>query len=244
MNSYLTRKDAYAAPALRHASPVVCRITGATLLAICVAPTGFALSALSQSEVAPAAHTQTESAPQGNSTYNIILPQGSPRDGYALIRRQVVLMAGTADDAAHVRELANSLSQDSLWFRRGKTAFLVKDPNLLGRAQEVLIEAQLLGNRQAEVGEHQSKIGESQSRLAELGHEIQGSEASLKQTKAQLRKAQAQLASQQATLGDQEAQLADRQASDWQKAFSKLEGIASDALRRGLAEPVTTRESK
>ena len=116
-------------------------------------------------------------------------------------------MSGSSDDIAIARRLQHH-GERLLWVRRGGEEWVVRDPALLSRIDELFAPVRELGHKQAELGAMQAQLGAQQ---------------------AQLGAQQATFGSQQATISAQQAQLNARQA-----ALSARQYMASDSEREGF----------
>jgi len=123
-------------------------------------------------------------------------------------------MSGSSDDIAIARRLQHN-GERLLWVRRGGEEWVVRDPALLSRIDELFAPVRELGQKQAELGGKQAELGAMQ---AQLGAQ-----------QAQLGAQQATFGSQQATISAQQAQLNARQA-----VLSARQYTASDSEREGL----------
>jgi len=123
-------------------------------------------------------------------------------------------MSGSSDDIAIARRLQHN-GERLLWVRRGGEEWVVRDPALLSRIDELFAPVRELGQKQAELGGKQAELGAMQ---AQLGAQ-----------QAQLGAQQATFGSQQATISAQQAQLNARQA-----ALSARQYTASDSEREGF----------
>ena len=120
-----------------------------------------------------------------------------------------VTMSGSTDDVRRARALRTG-REALLYVRQNGTAWVIRDPATLRRAEAIFAPQRAMGARQAELGARQAALG---SRQAALG-------------------------SQQATLGSEQARLGARQASAPPRAAEALGhqqsalGDQQDALGR------------
>ena len=121
-------------------------------------------------------------------------------DAWMLLHdRDSSTMNGSVEDIERVRERYQRGDEPLLWVRRDGKEWIVRDPALLRRAEELFAPMRELGAKQADLGAKQAELG---ARQANLGAK-----------QAELGSQQAQLGSQQAALSAQMAQLSAQQAA-------------------------------
>ena len=119
-------------------------------------------------------------------------------------------MSGSSEDMVHARRHLDG--RPLLWVRRGGVEWVIRDPAILARIDELFAPVRELGGKQAELGGKQAELGALQ---------------------AQLGAQQAQLGAQQATLGSQQAGISAQaaQINAQQAALSARQYTADDADR-------------
>ena len=155
-------------------------------------------------------------------------------------------MSGSMDDIRRAQAYRNG-KEALLYVRQGGNAYVIRDAATLSQAralfkpQEELGERQgELGRRQGELGKKQAALGAEQARLGALQADARPSEAGrLARQQGELGRRQGELGAQQGELGRQQGALGAEQGRLAQIAHSKLRGLIADAIRRGLAQPVS-----
>ncbi|WP_157510827.1 M56 family metallopeptidase [Frateuria sp. Soil773] len=126
-----------------------------------------------------------------------IYTSADARDGFALADGDSLILSGTQRDADAVRRLQKQ-GEPMLWFRRGGTAWLVRDAGYIQRAKAIYAPIAELGRQQAALSGQQGQLS--------------GRQAALSAQQGALGQRQAMLGGKQALLSGQEAQLSGKQA--------------------------------
>src|SRR3546814_3718310 len=85
---------------------------------------------------------------------------------FALLDGNSTTVNGTDADLATVRRLRQH-GEPLLWFRRGDTTWITRDPATLARANAIYAPLSALAEQQGKLGEQQGALGEKQGRLGE-----------------------------------------------------------------------------
>jgi len=123
-------------------------------------------------------------------------------NGFALIGPDSVTINGSNDDLKTIKRLRKT-NEPLLWFRRGDTAYIIRDKNLLARANSIYAPVTELARAQGRLAGQQGNLAGQQAGLA-------ARDASMAQEQAGLARRQAQIATQvAATAGSADDQPAD-----------------------------------
>lgn len=171
----------------------------------------------------------------------------SDRTSYVLFSQgsSSVTMSGSTDDIGRARALRVG-EEALLYVRRDGSAYVVRDPATLRRAEAIFDPQEALGARQAELGSRQAALGSRQAALgaeqARLGARRasmapDGSEE-LDRQQAELGRRQAELGAQQSALGARQSALGREQSRLAREADVKFRALLADALRSGVARRV------
>lgn len=155
------------------------------------------------------------------------------------------MMSGSTDDIRLARSLQSG-GAPLLYVRQDGTAYVIRDPAILHRAQEIMRPQQELGRRQGELGKQQGELGRRQGELGReqgrLGRMMADARVrelgDLGRQQGELGRQQAQLGAQQAALGEKQAALGREQARLAELAKPQFRGLVADAIRRGAAQRV------
>ena len=154
-------------------------------------------------------------------------------------------MNSTSDDYQRASALRGP-GRALLYFRHNGAAYVIRDPDVLRRADALFAPQRALGERQAALGRQQAGLGAQQAQLGAQQARIGARQAdATPRQMAELSRQQAALGGQQGELGQRQAALGDRQA-DLGREQARLSGIATanlrnlvgEALQRGLAQRV------
>lgn len=137
-------------------------------------------------------------------------------NGFALIGTDSVTINGSNDDLATVKRLRKT-KEPLLWFRRGDAAYVIRDKNLLTRANNIYAPV--------------TELARAQGRLAGQQGGLAGRQAGLAARDASLAREQAGLARRQAHLAEQVAAVA--RSADGQPA-TNARRAALDAQQREM----------
>jgi beta-lactamase regulating signal transducer with metallopeptidase domain len=153
--------------------------------------------------------------------------------GFALIGADSVTINGSNEDLETIKRLRNA-KQPLLWFRRGDTAYIIRDKNLLARA----------GGIYAPVTE----LARAQGRLAGQQGSLAGQQAGLAARDASMAREQAGLARRQAHLAEQVAAAArsagGQSADDARRAALDARQREMDAAQARLEQRHAAMESE
>lgn len=156
-----------------------------------------------------------------------------------------ISMSGSTEDLRRARALRSG-SEALLYVRQGDSAYVVRDPATLRRAEAIFEPQQAMGARQAELGSRQAELGSRQAALgaqqARLGARQAGASparaAELGREQAALGRRQDELGRQQNALGEQQSALGREQSRLGREAEVKFQALLADALRSGVARRV------
>ncbi|SDQ77471.1 M56 family metallopeptidase [Pseudoxanthomonas sp. CF125] len=182
----------------------------------------------------------------------------SNNEGYVLLRENNSVMNGSTEDLREAQRLQRN-GEELLWFRRGNTKYVVRDPATLERFRANYAEVARLGESQSAIGNRQSGIGNKQAAIgnkqAELG--MKQAELASRLATRQMRESEAdarmaELDRQQAVLDRQQAELdapmaeLDRQQAELDKkmqaadarAEQRARQLIDEAVSKGVAQPL------
>jgi len=111
------------------------------LFVLTIAGLAFYANAQQAPEAAEVAEVAEKGSPDSvkvQGRLHIHHQDGRSSDGYALVRqdREGFSMSGDLEDVDAIRDARKKIDSDFLWFRRGKETFIVRDADLLARAEE------------------------------------------------------------------------------------------------------------
>jgi len=156
----------------------------------------------------------------------------SGNQAYVLLQGGHSVMDASKEELRRVQRM-HADGKDLLWFRKGSSEYVVRDPALLARLRDSYAEVTRVGRQQGAIGAKQGEIGQKQGaigqRQAALGmRQAELASQRLPQTQADARAAE--LDRQQAELDRQQAQLqAPMAALDRQQAVLDKQMHAADA---------------
>ena len=153
---------------------------------------------------------------------------------------------GSSGDYQRAKALRTA-GQPLLYFRHDGAAYVIRDPALLRRAQEMFEPQRVLGQRQSALGRQQSALGRQQGALGReqgrLGSMMANSTPrqmhELGRQMRELGERQKELGQRQAALGQQQGALGREQGRLGRIANANLRSLVSEALQRGLAQRVS-----
>jgi bla regulator protein BlaR1 len=133
-----------------------------------------------------------------------------------------------------------------LYVRQNGAAYVIRDPAILRRAEQIMQPQQEMGRRQAELGRQQAglggqqgAIGAQQGRLgAMMAASTPAQMRALGDQQRDLGRRQEALGVQQAALGQRQAALGREQARLAALAEPQFRALLDEAIRRGLARRV------
>ena len=175
-------------------------------------------------------------------------------EGYVLLRENNSVMNGSMEDLREAQRLQRN-GEELLWFRKGNTKYVVRDPATLERFRANYAEVTRLGGAQSAIGNRQSEIGSKQAALgnlqAELGmkqaelatRHMQESEADarmaeLDRQQAALDRKQAELNAPMAELDRQQAELDRKMQAADARAEQRARQLIDEAVSKGIAQPL------
>ncbi|MEA9554517.1 hypothetical protein VC273_00830 [Xanthomonas nasturtii] len=248
--------------------PEIAPASGTQTPAIALAPfAAVAATAMPTAPHAPTPPETSMRTPTSDvTTYgHLTLSDHADQDAYVLIQDGEALMHGSTEDLARARRLAGSTGA-LLWFRNGGKSYVVRDAATLQRIRVLYAPVSQLGEAQGALGERQGRLGEQQAALGMQMAAVaeRDAAAAVAQTRASLardtaaarpatsttqqanaarqRSTQQQieaLATQQQALAAQQADLATQQAAASARADGQARHAMREAIRNGLASPVT-----
>ncbi len=152
-------------------------------------------------------------------------------DAWMLLHdRHSSTMNGSVEDIEQVRERYQRGDEPLLWVRRNGKEWIVRDPALLKRAEELFAPMRELGQKQADLGARQAELGGRQAALgakqAELGSQqaaLGSQQAALAAQVAQVSAQRAALAARMARADEGERDRLDREAEQLERAMDRLD---------------------
>jgi bla regulator protein BlaR1 len=168
------------------------------------------------------------------------------------------MMNGSTSDIRRARELQKG-DEPLLYFRKDGKTYVVRDADLLQKAEELFRPQMELGEKQAKLGAQQAELGGRQAELggkqAALGAKQaalaakearRGEDAGnleremeeLNRQQGELGMKQGELGEQQAKLGEKQAELGRQQERLGKEAETKFRALIQDAIRSGAAQEV------
>lgn len=175
-------------------------------------------------------------------------------EGYVLLRENNSVMNGSVEDLREAQRLQRN-GEELLWFRRGNTKYVVRDPATLERFRASYAEVARLGESQSAIGNRQSEIGSKQAAIgnlqAELGmkqaelatrrmreSEADARMAELDRQQAALDRKQAELDAPMAELDRQQAELDRKMRAADARAEQRARQLMDEAIAKGTAQPL------
>lgn len=160
--------------------------------------------------------------PRGK-TVGTYFAEGS--NGYAIVRKGETSfrMSGSTDDVASIRQLRHGIDGDFLWVRRGGSAYVVRDADVLARVTSAWRPVDALEVRMDAL---QTRMQPHQQKLDALGSQM---ERMAPMESPQMRAAGRQLeqlAERQQSLADKQSQLA--------RKMAKADDAGRDAISRDM----------
>lgn len=158
---------------------------------------------------APAARSSTTSS-SSQVTRGRVIRNGSAEDyAYVLMEGGHVTASAEAQDFRAARQARGASTEPMLWLRKRGETYLVKDPAVVNRAQNLWQPMTALGEQQGKLGEQQGGLG--------------GRQGALGQQMGKLGEQMGQLGVQQATLATQEAALAMKQGAEADRRLAEID---------------------
>ncbi|MGH8060570.1 MAG: M56 family metallopeptidase [Pseudoxanthomonas sp.] len=207
-----------------------------------VAPTPHVLPALPAPPAPPA-------PVMGMTTRGTLTLASNNDQAYVLLQGNNTLMNGSMVDMAEARRQQRN-GEQLLWFRKGRTSYVVRDPAALARFQSTFKETSALADAQGKLGDRQGELGEQQGKLGERQGAIGMQQAELAISKANSERQaalaaqqrgmaeQAQfLAERQAVMAREQAKLAEKQAASSARTAREVKQLIEEALAKGIAQP-------
>ena len=169
---------------------------------------------------------------------------------------------GQTKDFERASSLRKSYSHDFLYVRQGNRAYVIDDPALIERAEDMLVPQEmlgrqqgLLGGKQAAMGAQQAKLGAEMARLsAEISsaanhrrdtsaleeelHRIARRQSDLGSSQSELGREQARLGADQAELGQQQSEFGRQSAELARKINREIAALVDEAVSAGRAKPL------
>lgn len=175
-------------------------------------------------------------------------------EGYVLVRENNSVMNGSVEDLREAQRLQRN-GEELLWFRKGNTKYVVRDPATLERFRASYAEVTRLGESQAAIGNRQSEIGSKQAAIgnlqAKLGMkqaelatrrmregEADARMAELDRQQAALDRKQAELDAPMAELDRQQAELDRKMRAADARAEQRARQLMDEAIAKGTAQPL------
>jgi hypothetical protein len=176
--------------------------------------------------------------------------QAAPADGFGFVLlsgkdRSTSTINGDGTDWSRAKALRRG-DEALLYVRQGGARYVIRDAQILARAEAIMKPQQELGARQGalgaqqgELGARQGELGAQQARLGSLMADAGVRRAGdLGAQIGELGRRQAELGARQAELGSRQAELGRQQARLAALARPKFEALVADAIRRGLAQRI------
>lgn len=132
-------------------------------------------------------------------------------------------MSGSARDAERARALRSASGEPLLWLRRDGAEYVIRDPETISRAREILRPQMELGRKQGELGGRQGKLGAQQGELGAQQGSLGAEQGKLGAEAAALAAKQAALTT--ADLGDEGGR--NERAQQRQEVDHRLEELSS-----------------
>ena len=186
-------------------------------------------------------------APAQSVGADTVTSGSSDRLSYVLFtgNDESAMMSGSTDDISRARALRSGHAP-LLYVREGGAAYVIRDPAMLRRAEEIMRPQRELGDRQGELGKQQGELGRRQGALGaeqgRLGARMADARVreldELGRQQGELGRQQAALGAQQSELGRRQAELGRQQERAAEIAQPQFRALVSDAVRRGVAQRV------
>lgn len=178
------------------------------------------------------------SAAQAESADRLSYVYFTGKDGSSMVN-------GSTDDFSRAKSFRTG-DAPLLFVRQDGIAYVIRDPDLLRRAEAIMEPQQELGRRQGalgkqqgELGRQQGKLGAEQGRLGRLMADARVREmGDIGRQQGELGRQQAALGQQQAALGAQQAELGHEQARLAELAKPQFRALVAEAIRSGAAQRV------
>ncbi|MBB3225772.1 beta-lactamase regulating signal transducer with metallopeptidase domain [Luteibacter sp. Sphag1AF] len=218
-------------------------------------------------DVAPARPARPAMPPPlgGTYTHSVVTLNDDTNTAYVLMDGHSMFMSGSTRDAEHATRQRKG-DEALLWFRRGDSEWVVRDPayvrrvqsafasvnDLSGKQQSLADKQRDIGEKQRMIGQQQAAIGHAQARLsatqAELSYRasdpnqpdvaiaMQAEQKKIGDEQRKVGEQQRALGLQQAELGKQQAALGQQQREAAQKAQQNVQRVLDEALRDHVAQ--------
>jgi bla regulator protein blaR1 len=154
-------------------------------------------------------------------------------------------MSGSMEDVRRATSLRTD-TQGLLYVRQGSSAYVIRDPATIRKAESFFEPEEALGARQTELGSQQTELGRQQSRLGAQQAALSNRQANgspregedLARREEELSRQQEALGKQQEALGRKQEELGRQQDRVARIASEQVQSLIGDALRSGLAQRV------
>jgi hypothetical protein len=186
-------------------------------------------------------------APAQSALADSVYNSSSDRLSYVLFtgNDDSAMMSGSTDDVRRARALRSGAAP-LLYVREDGAAYVIRDPALLRRAEEIMRPQRELGDRQGELGRQQGELGRRQGALGaeqgRLGRMMADARVreldELSRQQSELGRQQAALGTQQSELGRRQAELGRQQERAAEAARPQFRALINEALQRGVAQRV------
>lgn len=140
-------------------------------------------------------------------------------------------MSGSSEDMEIARRLQRN-GERLLWVRRGGEEWVIRDPALLARIDELFAPMRELGQKQAELGGKQAELGAMQAQLGAQQAQLGAQQAGVGSQQATISAQQAQINAQQAALSARQYSASDSERADLEKDQRELERQIRDLQRQ------------
>ena len=155
------------------------------------------------------------------------------------------MMSGDTDDF-RLAQRYRAGNGPLLYVREGGAAYVIRDREILRRAEAIMRPQKELGRRQGELGRRQGELGRLQGELGReqgrLGRMMADARVremgELGRQQGQLGRRQGELGRRQGELGRQQGELGREQARLADLAKPQLRALVAEAIRRGVAQRV------
>ena len=178
----------------------------------------------------------------------------SGNQAYVLLQGGHSVMDASKEELRRVQRM-HADGKDLLWFRKGSSEYVVRDPALLARLRDSYAEVTRVGRQQGAIGAKQGEIGQKQGaigqrqaalgmRQAELARQrlpqpqADAGAAELDRQQAELDRQQSQLQAPMAALDRQQAVLDKQMHAADARAQREARALMDQAIATGVAQPL------
>ena len=175
---------------------------------VAVAPVAIASPVASIASIAPVA-TVGGDDDAGSGDHRWSSERGQP---YALVRdgRESMLLSGSTDDMAEVREARLHLRGDFLWFRRDGAGYVVQDPGLLADVRKAWAPSDAIGAKLDALGEQMKPHAQRMEAMGQQMERLAAADRPQRERMQAMSERMQPVAEQQRRLGEQMRELGER----------------------------------